>query len=81
MSETYAKPILEFRQVRHDNFNFGSMARDIYYTVQQKWLVFDGVSSDIKKHTCGSLDGTEINYIKGRDEWRDLPTIVEKESG
>jgi hypothetical protein len=54
--------------------------RGLHYRVQRKWLVFDGVPSDPKQHFMGTMDGTEINGVKGRPEWCDLPIVSETEA-
>ncbi len=58
----------------------GEAARTVVVKVQRKWLIFDGIPSDPKRHFMGSMDGTMINRVVGRPVWRDLPSVTEAEA-
>jgi hypothetical protein len=85
----YEQPTTEFRQVKKPIREHvpGDGVRPGYYritgyetTIQRMWLVFEGVSSDPKQHYMGACDGTMVNGVEGKPEWRDIPVVNSKDA-
>ena len=93
----YEQATLEFRQVRHEvvslvpDEKYYRSQQQVYYTVQQKWLVQNGEAYPVRWMTLPRCD-TDVRVSEGatadsfpwyapvRAEWRDLPEVSEEEA-